>query len=492
MDIAVRSDGTFTALRARYLTDGGAYSNVPFTPLINVIEGATIATGLYAIENMSYVIDAPLTNKSTNGGYRGVGWGPVHTAREALIDDVARALDMDPVELRLKNFIPDAPYRAPMGQQYDGGSYSASVRRACEIVEYDAFRARQRDAREHGRYLGIGFSPYIEPTGFGVKLAHANLLSDGIHDHARVTVEPDGSVTVSTGLHSHGQGHETTFAQVTADRLGVRLEDVRLVQGDTRTSAFGMGTFASRGAVIGAGLIGNAAGDVRDKLVQLAAHALEASPEDIVVHDGKAFVQGTPAISVTVAELAQTVYYGGSKRPDILDDPALTAVRSYDPGETYTNGVVVAVVDVDAETGMVDLQRVIAVTDCGVMLNPMIVEGQVAGALAQGIGGALYEEIRYSEDGQLETSTLMEYLYPAATEIPSLELHHIETPTPATTEGVKGVGEGGAIAAPVAVLNAVADALHPLGARIDTLPLGPSRVLDAIRAARAEAVAPGP
>ena len=489
IDLAVRDDGTFLGFRARFIGDGGAYSVNPYTPLIDPLLAATSITNIYDVENVRCEVDAPLTNKCQTGAYRGVGWTSGHTAREALIDDAARGLGIDPVELRLQNCIPSTPfYKTALGQTYDGGSYAESMHKARELLGYDELRARQSELREQGRFIGIGFSPFVEATAYGGAIAEATGFPVTYFDSASVTVQPDGTVIVTTGLHSHGQGHETSFAQVAADALGVRLEDITYVQGDTSSSVYGMGTYASRSAVIGAGTIMRAAADVKEKLLQLAARALEVAPEDLEIANGVASVVGASEKSMTVAEIAGFAYFGGRHRPDEFD-PALTATRSYDPPETYSNGCIAAVVEVDVDTGQVDLQRIVAVEDCGVMLNPLIVDGQIAGAIAQGIGGALYEDLAYGENGQFLAGTLMDYLYPSTCEVPPIEIGHIETPSPVTDGGVKGMGEAGGIAAPAAVLNAVADALDPFGVQFDRLPLGPSYVLELILAARAKAAA---
>lgn len=481
VSVAVDEDGTFLALRGNYLGNGGAYSSFPFTTLVDSFTAAGMLGGQYRARHVRSTADGPTTNKAPLTAYRGVGWTCGHTAREVLIDDVARALKMDPVTLRLNNTIPPAPYRTPFGQCYDGGSYLDALILASERLGYAAFRERQALLRRERRYIGVGFSPYIEPAGFGTKISKANGWDVSYFDTAQVTVEPDGSVTVTTGIVSQGQGHETSFAQVAADALGVRVEDVRIVQGDTDTTAFAMGTYASRGAVVAAGTIMTAAHEVRAKLAALAGQALEAAPEDIVLERGLAFVQGVPDHAVSIAELAASVYWLGAQRPDGVEDLTLSATRSYEPGETYSNGAIAAVVEVDVQTGQIDLQRIFAVEDCGTVLNPMIVEGQVAGAVAQGVGGALYEEIVYDDDGQLLTTTLMDYLYPSATEIPDIDIQHLETPSPVTAGGVKGMGEAGSIATPAAVINAVADALSPFGVSIDRSPLTPELVLDLIR-----------
>ncbi|HLB03794.1 MAG TPA: xanthine dehydrogenase family protein molybdopterin-binding subunit [Gaiellaceae bacterium] len=485
LELATTSDGKFLAFRGRYVGDAGAYAAYPWTPLVDPLCAAVMLPSLYDVPAARYEVDAAYTNKCPAGAYRGVGWTSGQAARELLIDEAARGLGIDPLELRLRNTIGNDPYVSATGCRYDGGSYAEAQRRAMDALDYPGFRERQSRLREEGRYLGIGFSPFLEPGGWSGDLAKRMGFPFDYMDAANVTVAPDGSVTVTLGLHSHGQAHETTLAQVVADRLGVKVESVRIVEGDTAATAYGTGTWGSRSAVVGSGSITRAAAEVREKMVAIAAHALEASPEDIEIYDGNATVKGSPDKSISVTMIAYTAYFGafvGGSRPPGLD-PALTATRSYEPPESYANGCVAAIVEVDVETGAVTLERVVAVEDCGTMLNPMVVEGQIAGAVAQGIGGALYEDLPYDENGQFLAASLLDYLYPSTMEIPTIEIHHIETPSTVTEGGIKGCGEGGTIAAPAAVVNAVADALSPLGVTIDRTPLSPDRVLSLIRAA---------
>jgi carbon-monoxide dehydrogenase large subunit len=486
LEIAAKADGTFLAMKGRYVGDAGAYAAYPFTPLVDPLCAAVMLPNLYKIDAVRFEIDAAFTNKCPSGAYRGVGWTSGQTAREALVDEIARELGLDPMELRLKNTIPDEPYVSATGCKYDGGSYAGAQRKAMEIVNYDGFRERQRTAREEGRYLGVGFSPFLEPGGWSGELAKRMGFPFDYMDSARVTVEPDGSVVVTLGLHSHGQAHQTTMAQVVADKLGVPIEGVKIVQGDTSQTAYGSGTFGSRGAVIGYGAISRAAAEVADKLKQIAGHSLEIAPEDLELRDGKAVVRGSPEKAMAMMMVGFTAYFGafvGGTRPAGID-PVLTSTRSYDPPETYANGCAAAIVEVDVETGIVTVERVAIVDDCGVMLNPMVVDGQLIGAAAQGIGGALYEELVYDEDGSFLSGNLLDYLYPSSLEIPPIDVGHIQTPSPVTEGGVKGCGEGGTIATPAAVVNAVADALSSLGVTIDSTPLDPNRVLGLIRKAR--------
>ncbi|MGW2651072.1 xanthine dehydrogenase family protein molybdopterin-binding subunit [Streptomyces sp. NPDC001393] len=482
IEIAVDSDGTFKGFRGHFITDTGAYSSLPPTPLTDSMTAATMLPSVYTVEDVAYKVDNPFTNKCQIGSIRGVGWEPGQLLRETAIDEVAHGLGLDPVELRLKNMIGPEPRRAAFGQTYDGGSYKESLELARDEIGYKAFRERQAALRAEGRYVGIGFSPFIEPTGWGTRTGHSNRRPENSFDSATVTMEPDGSVTVSTGLHSHGQGHETTFAQVAADELGVPLEMVRVHYGDTDSAPFGMGTFASRSAVIGTGSITRAAGVVRERLLGLAGEMMEASPEDIELRDGKAMVKGAPGQAVGIDDVARFGYFGGFSRTEEVQQSGLTATAGYDPGETYANGCAAAIVEVDVATGEITLERIVAVEDCGVVLNPLIVKGQVAGAVAMGIGIALLEDLVYEDDGEFVSGSLLHYLYPTTGEVPALTLHNIQTPSAASVNGVKGVGEAGTISTPAAIVNAITDALSPFRVSIERVPVTPMYLLDLLRA----------
>ena len=482
-DIAVDSDGTFRGFRAHFITDAGAYSAMPFTPLADSISAGQMLPSLYTVEDLAYTIDNPVTNKCQIGPIRGVGWVPGQLARETAIDDVARALELDPVEIRLKNIIGPEPRLTPFGPAFDGGSYAEALKLARDRVGYKEFRERQRALRKENRYVGVGFSPFVEPTGLATKGAKAGGIPVGLFDTARVTMEPDGSVTVATGMHSHGQGHETVFAQVAADELGVPLEAVRVIYGDTDTSAWGMGTYSSRSAVVGSGAIIEAASEIRQRLLGLAGTLLETSPEDLELRDGTARVKGAPGKSVPIGEVTGFGYFGADARGEAVQRSGLTATSGYDPGETYANGCAAAIVDVDVETGVVTLEKLVAVEDCGVALNPMIVRGQVSGAVAMGIGIALLEELVYDEAGQFVSGTLMDYLYPTTREVPMIDYHRLETPSPVSALGVKGVGEAGTIATPAAIVNAVSDAISPFGVSVARAPVTPTYLRGLLRAA---------
>ncbi|HKP18761.1 MAG TPA: xanthine dehydrogenase family protein molybdopterin-binding subunit [Gaiellaceae bacterium] len=482
LELALDEDGTFLALRGHLIGDGGAHQGHPWTSLIDPLCAASMLPGIYDVPAIRYEVDAAATNKCPSTAYRGVGWTSGHAAREVLIDDAARLLGVDPLELRLRNCLPDGePAVSATGCRYDGGSYAESIRRARDLVGYEAFRERQARLREEGRYVGVGFSPFVEQGGWASQVAaDMGFPNAGYLDSVCVTVEPDGSVTLTTGLQSNGQGHATVLAQLAADGLGVLPENVRVVQGDTATGAYSTGSWGSRTAVIAGGSVLRATEDVRQKLLQIAANELEASVDDLELEDGTVAVRGSPHRRLAVAEVAAAAYAG--RAPEGVD-PALTATRSYDPPATYSNACIACVVEVDAETGRVTVERIVAVEDCGTVLNPLLVDGQVAGAIAQGVGAVLYEGLPYADDGQFLAGSLSEFLYPTAPELPDVEVEHLVTPSPVTEGGIKGMGEGGLIGAPAAVVNAIADALAPFGVSLDRTPLRPCDVLAAVDAA---------
>ena len=487
LEMALDADGRITGLRGRFIGNVGAYTVPGPWAMVDSVPAATVLPGAYDVREIAWTAAGVLSNKCCTAAYRGVGMSNGQAVRELLIDEAARALELDPIELRLRNVIgPEPGYVTATNMRYDGGSYEQSIRKAAEMVDYPAFRERQAALREQERYIGVGFSAFVEPTGFGAAISTAVGIPSTFFDAVNVTVQPDGTVTVRTGLHNHGQGHETTFAQAAADAVGVAFENVRVVEGDTETTPYGMGTYASRSAVVGGGATIRAGTEVRAKLAELAAHMLEAAPGDIEIRDGFASVVGDSRIRVPVADIAGFAYFGGPARPPDMTEPALTATRSYDPPQTYSNGCVVAMVEVDPKTGIVAIEEIVAVEDCGTMLNPMIVDGQVAGAIAQGIGSALFEELVYSEDGQLLTGSLMDYLYPSTMEVPPVRIEHLTTPSDVTEGGIKGVGEGGTVAAPAAVLNAVADALAPFGVVVNRMPFRPQDIWSAVQDARAD------
>jgi len=432
---------------------------------------AMLFTGPYKVPQLGFRSRAIWTNTCGRGAYRGP-WMLESVAREEMMDLVALELGMDPLELRRRNVLhqDDLPYSMPSGMPLDNVTLSATLEQGVEIIGYEAFRVEQRRAfEEEGRLLGIGIGLYAEPTS----MANGAL---GV-ETATVRVQPSGKVTAMLGTGSHGQGVETTMTQVVAEYLGVEIGDVVVIQGDTATSPFGGGTGGSRTAVIAGGAAREASLEVREKALQIAAHLLEAAPEDLEMQDGRISVRGTPAKGVTLAEVARVALNAPAELPPGMA-PSLEATVSYQaPPVTWSNACHVCTVEVDAANGLVEVLRYVVSEDCGVMINPMIVEGQVAGGVVQGIGGVLYEHLVYDDNGNPLTTTFMDYLVPTAAEVPEIEYGHIETRSP-TPGGHKGMGEGGAIGSPPAVFNAVADALALRGVKATRQPLTPNRVVD--------------
>jgi aerobic carbon-monoxide dehydrogenase large subunit len=470
LEAGVDREGRLLAMRARCTGDAGAYSISSTSALIEPYMAATLVPGVYDVRSYAYEVVAALTNKAPVGPYRGVGWSVGQAARELLLDRVARELELDPAEVRRRNMVADEdlPYESCTGMVYDSGSFRASLELALDTAGYDDLRAEQERLRAEGRYLGIGLSSFVEPTGFAGELSRQAGFPVRSHDEATVRMDRSGHVTVAMGLPTQGQGIETTLAQVAADELGVPLEQVTVELGDTAAVPFGMGTFGSRAAVVGSGAVALAAGEVRLQLLRAAEELLEAALDDLVLEDGRVFVRGSPSPGVSVAEIA-------------AEPVVLASTRAYEPGASYANGCVVAVVEVCPELGLVDVRDVVVVDDCGTAINPALVEGQIVGGVVQGVGSALLEALVYSEDGSLLTTTYTDYLLPTAGDAPRIEVRHLESPSPVTHGGVKGVGEAGLLAAPAAVAGAVADALAPFGASFDALPLTP----DAVRLATA-------
>jgi carbon-monoxide dehydrogenase large subunit len=453
VEAAVKTDGTVTGLKVRAIADIGAYYQY-VTPLIAALTGMVLP-GPYQIPAVSFELTQVFTNKAPIGAYRGAGRPEATYLIECLVDKVADELELDPAEVRRKNFIPpDAfPYTTPMKASYDSGNYEGALDRALELAGYDKLRQEQGEARRRGRLMGIGLSAYLEICSFGP------------WESGTVRVEASGKVTAYTGTSPHGQGSETAMAQIVADDLGVSPEEVIVHHGDTATTPTGIGTFGSRSAAVGGSAVKLAAEQVRAKAVRIAAHLMEASPEDVALEDGRWVVQGAPQKAVGLPEIAAAAY-GGNLPPD--DEPGLEATRFFKapPGsETFPFGVHVAVVEVDPDTARVHLERYVAVDDVGRTINPMLVDGQRHGGIAQGVAQALLEEVVYDETGQLVTGSLMDYALPTAAHLPDFELDRTETPSPRNPLGVKGVGEAGTIGSTPAVRNAVLDALSPLGIR---------------------------
>ena len=475
--LGARRDGTIVGLADRIWLDLGAYNVwgivLPYNTVAHLI-------GPYRIRDMKVDVKGVVTNKTPNAPYRGAGRPETVFAMDRAVDCLARRLGMDPADIRRKNYIrPDElpwdfgmPYRDGNPLVYDSGDFPAALESALEAAGYDAFRREQPALRARGVWRGVGISGYVEGTAIGP------------FEGAHVKLDLTGRVQVATGAVNSGQGHETAFAQVAADALGVPLEWVTVTGGDTATVPFGVGTFASRSGVTAGNSIADAAREVRGKLVAAAAKLLEAAPDDVEIEDGKVFVRGAPGSAVDLGKVVQASIPTFA-RPGVAPPDFEASAYHHVPTVTYASAVHVAQVEVDPGTGYVRLLRYVVAHDCGKVINPTIVEGQVHGGVAQGVGGALFEEMAYDDEGQLLTGTLMDYLMPSATDLPRIDTVHLEYPSPRNPLGMKGLGEGGAISPPAAIANAIDDALAPLGVRITETPASPARVLASIETARA-------
>ena len=476
------SEGNVTGLRADICANMGAYLST-FAPAIPTYLFGLMLVGPYNIDNVQCKVTGVFTNTTPVDAYRGAGRPEATYLVERMIDRYAAEIGMDPAEVRRKNLIPpfEDGHEVATTVIYDSGNYEAGLDRALELVGYDDFRAEQAAAREQGRYLGIGLSTYVEICGMAPSaVAYTLGARAGVWESALVRVHPTGKVTVFSGSSGHGQGHHTTFAQLAAAELGVPVEDVEVVQGDTDKVQMGTGTFGSRSAVCGGNAIHMSIEKIQDKAKRIAANLLEAAPEDIVNENGQYFVQGAPANAKTFQEVALAAYWYESLPEGT--EPGLEAVSIFDPQNfTWPFGTHIAVVEVDGDTGEVELQKYVALDDVGNVINPMIVEGMVHGGVAQGVGQALQEEAIYDESGQLLTGSMMDYALPTSEDIPSIITDRTVTPSPTNPLGVKGAGETGTIAASPAVMNAVIDALSPFGIKHMNMPAKPEKVWRAMQ-----------
>ncbi|TMC52866.1 MAG: xanthine dehydrogenase family protein molybdopterin-binding subunit [Chloroflexi bacterium] len=484
VEVAAKKDGTLLGMRMTQFLDVGAYVGT-----FSAFQACAclMAGGAYKWKGISARTIGILTNRVPTDPYRGAGRPEATHLVERMVDLVARELKMDPVEIRKKNFIQpqEFPFTQNFGLVVDSGEYARALDVALKLAGYDDLRKKQADLRKQGRYLGIGLSTWIELCGFGPSAATAPATGGiALVESAQVRVTPTGSVIVYTGTHSHGQGHETTFPQIVADQLGVPYESIELRHGDTAEgTAFGYGTYGSRSLAVGGVAISKAVGKVIDKGKKLAAHMLEAAEEDVVYEHGAFHVKGSPDKSKAFGEVAFASY--GMNLPEGMEQ-GLEAVAYFDPPNlVWPFGTHIAVVEVDAETGSAKLEKYIAVDDCGNIINPMIVDGQIHGGIVQGVAQALYEEVVYDDEtGQLKTGTLLDYMLPSANEIPPLFLDHTITPSPTNDLGVKGIGEAGTIAASAAVINAICDALSPLGIKHVDMPASPDKLWKMMKEAR--------
>lgn len=477
MEIVGDSEGNVTGLSTDLYANMGAYLST-FAPAIPTYLFGLMLVGPYTIDNIQCKVTGVFTNTTPVDAYRGAGRPEATYLVERMMDRYAAEIGMDPAEVRRKNLIPpfEDGHEVATTVIYDSGNYEAGLDRALELVGYDDFRKEQAAAREQGRYLGIGLSTYVEICGMAPSaVAYTLGARAGVWESALVRVHPTGKVTVFSGSSGHGQGHHTTFAQLAASELGVAVEDVEVVQGDTDKVQMGTGTFGSRSAVCGGNAIHMSIEKIQDKAKRIAANLLEAAPEDIVNEDGQYFVQGAPANAKSFQEVALAAYWYESLPEGT--EPGLEAVSIFDPQNfTWPFGTHIAVVEVDGDTGEVELQKYVALDDVGNVINPMIVEGMVHGGVAQGVGQALQEEAIYDDSGQLLTGSMMDYALPTAEDIPSIITDRTVTPSPTNPLGVKGAGETGTIAASPAVMNAVIDALSPFGVKHMNMPAKPEKV----------------
>ena len=488
-ELAVDRDGTLLALKADILGDVGAFSIYPWTAALEPMQVAGFLPGPYKIANFQANVRAVATNKAPMGPYRGVGRPISAFVLERLIDMAAKTVGMDPAEIRRRNFVAENefPHKIGSGIVWDRSGFRECLEQVVEQADYAALRDTQAAARAEGRWFGIGIASYAELTGIGSRLSAApGMPINTGTESATIHVDSSGAVTAHFGIASHGQGLETTLAQIVAEEMGVRLEDVEIVQGDTAAVAHSTGTYASRSAVIAGGAGTLTARTLRAKVIEAASHLLEAGPEDIEFAESLISVRGTNK-TMSLRELARAVYSQmGSLPADIRAKVDLQASEFYDPHfGTTTCATHLAAVEVDPHTFQVTIHTFVVSEDCGRVINPMIVDGQVHGGVAQGVGAALFEEVLYDETGQNISASLVDYVVPSAVEVPRMHVHHLDALAPSTLGGYRGMGEGGTIGAPAAIANALNDALGHLNVEITELPMTPERLFRLVEAAGA-------
>jgi carbon-monoxide dehydrogenase large subunit len=477
VELAVSRDGELLGVKDEIFADLGAFHIMSLGPQL-----VTIGTlpGAYKIKNWHIKLHCVVTNKTPVGAYRGFGASESNFVLERSVDLIARELKLDRAKVRLRNFIraSDFPYRTALGSEYDSGNYERCLKLGMKMADYEGFKKRQMILRKRGKLVGLGISFVVESTGIGSSKV---MERDGFkiyagYDNATVRVERSGTITVLTGLSPHGQGLDTTLAQICADEFGVGVEDVRLNWGDTTTSPYGFGTWGSRSAITGSTAMKMSIDKVKQKAKQIAAHHLKVKPSDIEFDDGKFYVKRYPQSALSLRDVAE-IAYKASDLPYGME-PGLSATSFYDPpSPSYAYGVHLPIVEVEPESGKVTVLKYFVVHDCGIMINPSIVEGQLEGGIAQGIGGSLFEELKYSSEGQLLATNFMDYLLPTANDLSDIEFEHTETPSSINPYGIKGVGEGGAIAPPAAIASAVENALSHLGVKITETPITAEKIL---------------
>ena len=486
VEVGADGEGVLTGMRARITAAVGPYSAYPRSSVVEGGQVLRLLPGPYRLRDYDGTLRVLAQNKVITSQYRAVGHPIAAAVTESLLDQIACDLRLDPAEIRRRNLVrpDDLPWTSPTGNVYDSGSYQQALARLLEVSRYEALRAEQVKARTAGRHLGIGLACFLELTGPGAQFYGVGGAPISGQDGATLRLEPSGAVTALVGVTNQGQGTPTALAQIVADELALPVEAITVLSGDTAVTPYGGGTWASRGMPIGGSAVLLAARALAGKIRAVAGVLLEAHADDIELHDARAGVRGAPDRALAFAELARTVHFRSNALKGL--EPSLEATVHYTNQQpwTFTNGAHLAVVEVDVETGRVSVLRYVAVDDCGRIVNPALVEGQIAGGVAQGLGGALFEHCAYDDAGQLLTATLMDYAVPTAADVPPLELHHLESPAPSIAGGFKGAGEAGTTGAPAAILNAVNDALAPFGALISDQPITPERVLRALTGAR--------
>ncbi|MEV6041499.1 xanthine dehydrogenase family protein molybdopterin-binding subunit [Nonomuraea sp. NPDC052116] len=481
---AFDEDGRMLALDAGIVCDMGAYSCYPFTAGIEPLMASAELPGVYRVPAYRVRARAVTTNKAPSAPYRGVSRPQIVMVMERLMERAARELDLDPVEVRRRNLITEFPYTGVNDVTYDPGSYLESLDFCERLLRDEGWYERREAAAAEGRHVGIGYSCFNERTGYGsAAFARRKMAVVPGFDLAEARMDLSGTVTVTTGTMSHGQSHETTMAQIVADRLRLDIAQVKIHQGDTDRVPYGFGTFASRSATIGGSAVARAASALGDRLLRLAAYLLDTTGDNVELHDGSVRRRDDHGRALSYRELAEVAYLKAHLLPKDAE-PGLTASASFDvQGDgTFSNAAHGVVVELHPGTGQVEILRYVCVEDCGVAINPQVVEGQCRGGIAQGIAGALFEQVTYDAQGEPECASFIDYKVPTACEIPDIEIHHLQTPCAFTESGAKGAGEGGTIGAPAAVLNAVNDALRSTGVELDDTPIRPETVQRAIGA----------
>ncbi|MDX6338634.1 MAG: aerobic carbon-monoxide dehydrogenase large subunit [Streptosporangiaceae bacterium] len=478
-------DGRLLALRADIVADVGAYSCYPVTFGVEPLMALSELPGPYALEHYDVRARGVLTNKCPIAPYRGVSRPAMTLALERLMDTAAKQLGISPVQIRLRNLVREFPHTTPTGLVLDKASYVETMQDAVTAADLPGFRVRQQAAREQGRLLGIGLSVFAEHTGYGTPAFGARrLFMTPGYERVEITMDPSGGVVIRIGSSPHGQGLATTLAQIIADELGIAPEQTRVVHGDTDSTPFGWGTFASRSLVICGGAALMAARRLRQQLAAIAGELLDCDPWDLVFGDGRITRPGTES-EVPIGHVAEFAYLNMNKLKS-TSGSGLYAEAEYDPRGTFSNACHIAEVEVDPETGEVKILRFLVAEDAGRLINPAIADGQICGGVAQGIANALYEELVYDEDGNLSTASLMDYLPPTSAEIPPITIMHRETISDTELTGAKGIGEGGTIGAPAAVLSAISDAVSHLGVDVFQMPQSPHRLHASIQEAKQE------